>query len=162
MNPTDLPLRDIHLPPDIGWWPPALGWWLLLLLVFLSGVFLLRWWLKRPKQQGARTVSAPLFALQELDRIEAQYQNDPMGLIRELSVLLRRIAISLYGRHQVAGLTGSSWLQFLDKQSGSAVFSERFQQALTELPYQPQGSTDVGALVLEVRQWLRLQASAGK
>ena len=28
-----LPLRDLHLPEPVGWWPPAPGWWILLLLV---------------------------------------------------------------------------------------------------------------------------------
>ena len=30
--PTDplAELRDIHLPPEIGWWPPAYGWWILI------------------------------------------------------------------------------------------------------------------------------------
>jgi hypothetical protein len=55
-----------------------------------------------------------------------------------------------------------SWLQFLDNQGSSPIFSQRFQQALTELPYRAQGSADVNALVQEVRQWLRSQASAGK
>jgi len=55
-----------------------------------------------------------------------------------------------------------TWLQFLDKQGSSPVFSERFQQSLTELPYRAQGSTDAQALVQEVRQWLYSQASAGK
>lgn len=163
MNPTELPLRDIHLPPEIGWWPLAWGWWLVLLFAVLGLVALGWWWLKRPVTSRQRVnLSAQASALQELDRIEQHYRNDPMGLVRELSVLLRRIAISLYGRRSVAGLTGVTWLQFLDKQSGSPVFSQRFQQALTELPYRAQGSVDVSALVQEVRQWLRTQASAGK
>jgi len=30
MNPDPLaPLRPLHLPDQIGWWPPAPGWWLL-------------------------------------------------------------------------------------------------------------------------------------
>ena len=28
MNPSELGLRDIHLPGDITWWPPAFGSWL--------------------------------------------------------------------------------------------------------------------------------------
>ena len=162
MNPNELPLRDIHLPPEISWWPLAWGWWLVLLLVLCGLVALVWWWLKRPVTNQRVNISAQASALQELERIEQQYSNDPMGLVRELSVLLRRMAISLYGRRSVAGLTGVTWLQFLDKQSGSPVFSQRFQQALTELPYRAQGSVDVSALVQEVRQWLSSQSSAGK
>ena len=162
MNPNELPLRDIHLPPEISWWPLAWGWWLVLLLVLCGLVALVWWWLKRPVTNQRVNISAQASALQELERIEQQYSNDPMGLVRELSVLLRRIAISLYGRRSVAGLTGVTWLQFLDKQSDSPVFSQRFQQALTELPYRAQGSVDVSALVQEVRQWLSSQSSAGK
>ena len=162
MNPNELPLRDNHLPPEIRWWPLAWGLWLVLLLVLCGLVALVWWWLKRPVTNQRVNISAQASALQELERIEQQYSNDPMGLVRELSVLLRRIAISLYGRRSVAGLTGMTWLQFLDKQGGSAVFSQRFQQALTELPYRAQGSVDVSALVQEVRQWLSSQSSAGK
>ena len=40
MNPTidvsQLPLRDIHLPGSVGWWPPAIGWWLLAALVLVG------------------------------------------------------------------------------------------------------------------------------
>ncbi|MFI0400401.1 MAG: DUF4381 domain-containing protein [Thiolinea sp.] len=162
MNPNELPLRDIHLPPEISWWPLAWGWWLVLLLALLGLAALVWWWLKRPATNQRVNISAQASALQELERIEQQYSNDPMGLVRELSVLLRRMAISLYGRRSVAGLTGVTWLQFLDKQSDSPVFSQRFQQALTELPYRAQGSVDVSALVQEVRQWLSSQSSAGK
>ena len=162
MNPTELALRDIHLPPEISWWPLAWGWWLLIVLAVLGLVALVWWWLKRPAHTQQINLSAQASALQELDRIEKQYNNDPLGLVRELSVLLRRIAISLYGRRSVAGLTGITWLQFLDKQGGSPVFSQRFQQALTELPYRAQGNVDVQALVQEVRQWLGSQSSAGK
>jgi len=162
MNPTELPLRDIHLPPEISWWPLAWGWWALLALVVLILVILFNWWRQRSSSQKHVDLSAQASALKELERIEQQYSHDPLGLVRELSVLLRRIAISLYGRRNVAGLTGMTWLQFLDKQGSSPVFSERFQQSLTELPYRAQGSTDAQALVQEVRQWLYSQASAGK
>lgn len=162
MNPTELALRDIHLPPEISWWPLAWGWWLLIVLAVLGLAALIWWWLNRSSNTQGINLSAQASALQELDRIEQQYSNDPLGLVRELSVLLRRIAISLYGRRSVAGLTGITWLQFLDKQGGSPVFSQRFQQALTELPYRAQGSVDVQALVQEVRQWLGSQSSAGK
>ncbi len=157
MNPDDpLPLRDIHLPPEIGWWPPAPGWWLLLLVVLASLAALVWWWRQRkPLQQ--RRVAAP--ALRELARIEQIHKDDPHALLRALSVLLRRIAISLYGRRQVAGLTGVAWLQLLDRDNLQPVFSQRFQQVLTELPYRPKGDADVTELIRVIRDWLSLQES---
>ncbi|MBV1912177.1 MAG: DUF4381 domain-containing protein, partial [Cycloclasticus sp.] len=32
----ELPLRDIHLPDAITWWPPAIGWWLLLAVIIVA------------------------------------------------------------------------------------------------------------------------------
>ena len=64
-SPEDLPLRDIHLPDPVSWWPMAPGWWLLffllVLLISLSIFFL------RRRQQYRR--SAVYKAKQELDRI---------------------------------------------------------------------------------------------
>ncbi len=159
MNP-DLPLRDIHLPPEVGLWPLAPGWWVVLCLLLLAVAALVWWWRKR-QPLTEPPVRVQVSALRELERIERTYRDQPHVLVRELSVLLRRIAISLYGRRRVAGLTGMTWLQFLDRQSGSLAFSQRFQRALTELPYRPQGEADTAALVQEVRQWLRSQQQDG-
>lgn len=35
----ELPLRDIHLPETIGWFPPAIGWWLLIIFVPIISYF---------------------------------------------------------------------------------------------------------------------------
>src|SRR5690606_35110615 len=41
---STLPLRDIHLPPPVGWWPPAPGWWILagVLLLAIGAALVLR------------------------------------------------------------------------------------------------------------------------
>ena len=36
MNENALPLRDLHLPDAIGWWPLAPGWWVLIALSLLG------------------------------------------------------------------------------------------------------------------------------
>ena len=157
MNPEELPLRDIHLPPEIIAWPPALGWWLLLALFILLVVVAFKWWGRRQPVYRKQVVRP---ALQELGRIEAEYANDPNEMIRQLSILLRRSAISLHGRHNAAGLTGTDWLEFLDQQQHGQVFSSRFAEVLTQQPYREQVAGDASSLVAVVRDWLKQQEAS--
>jgi hypothetical protein len=78
-------------------------------------------------------------------------------LLRELSVLLRRIAISQYGRKQVSGLTGVAWVEFLDRAAGKNVFKGKFERLLTELPYQEEAQVETAALIRAIREWIKLQ-----
>ena len=87
MDPTQLPLRDIHLPEAVSWWPLAPGWWFLIciaaagLLYFLYKEFL-KW-----RANAARRV-----ALSELRRVRTDYEAgaDVLALSKALSELLRR------------------------------------------------------------------------
>lgn len=154
MNPEELPLRDIHLPPEISAWPPALGWWLLMALCLFLVIMAFKWWGRRRPVYRKQVVQP---ALRELQRIEAEYAGDPNEMIRQLSILLRRSAISLHGRHKTAGLTGTRWLEFLDQQQSGQVFSTRFAETLTQQPYREQVSGDAASLVVVVRDWLQQQ-----
>lgn len=158
MNPEDLPLRDIHLPAPIGWWPPAPGWWALLIL--LTGIFLLLLWLWR-KRQEQRQLDWFGLAKVELEHLQTRYRNEPLILVRELSVLLRRVAISLYGRERVAGLTGNAWLSFLDKTAGKNLFKDKFDNLLTEIPYRADAEAETRALIAAIHEWLKLQRGKG-
>lgn len=160
MNP-DLQLRDIHLPPDPGWWPPAPGWWILLLLIIVLLSLLYLQLRKRTEVRPRRVAAGPVLTLarQELARIEREHAQDPQAMLREISALLRRTAMSLHGRQRISGLTGRAWLQFLDEQSGGHVFSEQYPDLITELPYRPQHPGDNRDLPGAVRQWLQQQES---
>jgi hypothetical protein len=154
MNPQELPINDIHLPEAIGWWPLAPGWWVVVCLLLAVMVFL--FWRWRKQQHSAREGMLEM-ALRELERLPRQYGKDSKTLLRELSVLLRRVAISRYGRQQVSGLTGMQWVEFLDKQAGKKLFQGRFEAALTELPYRPETQAETAALMQAIREWIRLQ-----
>lgn len=106
MNPDLSQLHDIHLPKPVSWWPPAIGWWLL--LVLLLALIVLGYWLYRrhQRQQWRRD------ALAELQRLKQQCSGKE--LVVELSILLRRVAITRFPREEVAALTGDRWLAFLD------------------------------------------------
>ena len=36
MDPEQIPLRDLHLPEAIGWWPLAPGWWILIAIALVG------------------------------------------------------------------------------------------------------------------------------
>ena len=153
VKPTDLPLHANHLVDPIGWWPLAFGWWVLIVLAFVI-VGALIWWLVRkiPRRPTEFNV-----ALRELEHLQAKYPANSTVLLRELSVLLRRLAISHYGRAKVSGLTGSAWVEFLDESVGKPLFKERFEQLLTEQPYRPEAQVETAALAAAIREWIKLQ-----
>ncbi len=144
--PQELPLRDIHLPDEIGFWPLAPGWWLLLAGILLAGfalLLLVRYW------QGRRYKR---LALRELNRLENQTGRE---LAVALSRLLRRAALCHFERNQVAGLSGEAWLAFLDRPFADAPFSAGVGQVLADAPYRPATDYDAAALRALCRSWLQ-------
>lgn len=146
MNPADLPLRDIHLPPDPSWWPPAPGWWLLCLLLLIAlfwAARALRGWLGR-RRRAARLAA-------EFRRAAAL--PDPAARLAAISELLRRAA--RLRDPAAASLSGEDWLRHLDAQDGLApgVFLTGPGRLLLDGPFRPQVSEqDVAALVDPARR----------
>ena len=150
-----LPLRDIHLPDAVSWWPPAYGWWLLPVLLAL-----LLWLLSKGRRRWRRRWHARRLrgaAQRELDAVAERYRasGDARAAVAAVSVLLRRFALSIAPREQVAALTGQGWLEWLRERSRRPVFRDREgPAALLELPYQPDPQLDVAALLAECRTLL--------
>ena len=134
MNPDLSQLRDIHLPAPISWWPPAPGWWLLaaFIVAILCGLFV---WYRRRQRDGWRRN-----ALTELARLRQQYAEQSTAahnIVSELSVLLRRVAISCFPRAEVAMLSGDKWLAFLDRNLDESPFQSEQGRLLAVAPYAP-------------------------
>jgi len=148
MEQQELPLRDIHLPEPVGWWPLASGWWIALfaLVVLTVAVYLLvrRW--------RRRTVIK--LALSEFDSLEAAAL-PPAEKLRQLSILLRRAAMSADVRADVAGLTGEDWLRWLDGPLDRPDFSAGPGRLLLTGPYQPVQEGSLAELFALCRTWLR-------
>lgn len=157
-----LVLRDIHLPQPVSWWPPAPGWWALLLLLLLLigvGIFAI---LRHRRRRYQR------IALRRLAAMERRLTNDhdTRLLARQLSKLLRHMAVLHYPSRQCAGLYGKRWLLFLDNHfSNDKVdqhpFSSSVGQLLIDSPYQPEHGDDekqfeqAMALIQLSRRWLK-------
>ena len=152
MNP-ELPLRDIHLPEPISWWPPAPGWWLMAIALIIAAVLLIKWYRSRIKQLALGRI-----ANSELLEIKQRHQQtgDDQQLIKELSILLRRVAMSIAPRDTAAGLTGETWLGFLDSLVTKPLFLSETGKQLITAPYQPEHTIDAQALIGLSEQWLTL------
>lgn len=112
MNPdiANIPLRDIHLPETVSWWPLAPGWWITLGLFLLAAsvVYVLKF-MKERKQMEKQVMD-------EFERLVDTYKSDKdiNGLLGGVSQLLRRVSLTKYTNENIAGLTGEDWLRFLD------------------------------------------------
>jgi cbb3-type cytochrome oxidase subunit 3 len=153
MEPTKLPLRDIHLPDAIGWWPPAIGWWLLVILVPLL-IALVFWLYKRITRKTAIKAAKKL-----LLQIKQDQQRDNRQKVRDLSALVRRTAISTNVRNECAGLTGQQWLEFLDRSVTGGPFTQGIGQLLANAPYQQKAPTEqeISQLTSLCEDWLNAQ-----
>ncbi len=159
LNAPSLPLRDIHLPAEIGWWPPAPGWWALLIMGLSLSLWLARFLYLRHRRH--RPIKA---ALDELTQLESDYEGNIPALAGSLSRLLRRLAITEYGREAVASLSGDAWVQFLQQTAPAADIPTKAITALASLPYQPNSqskdSDDIPALIEAARCWIKHQNKA--
>ena len=158
MNPIDytqLPLRDIHMPGLVGWWPPAPGWWIVAGLVFAAGLFV---WLRYKSQFRERAALKSLYAIQ----LKLENGGPPVGCIQNISMVVRRFAMSVGGAVPVAGLTGGRWLRFLDSRWERDEFYEGDGRVIIFGPYAPAdrvGYDQVRTLNLLCMDWIRAQRS---
>lgn len=112
-------LKDIHIPLEPHWWPLPIGWWMVIGgiafgIVVLTGFFI--YWYTRPKQ----------YALRELKSYYRQEKN-PILLARNISLLLKRVALLNYPRADVATLSDENWILFLKEKTGDSFLKNQLE-----------------------------------
>ncbi len=150
-------LNDIVLPAIVDWWPLAPGWY------FLSGLLLIAlcWFGYRSlhRWMNNRYRRAALRELQLLaDRIHATEERD--ANLRQIPILLKRAALSVYPRSEVAWLTGRDWIHFLNSTVKNSSFTESTARTLNKISYScgELGAVDepaTTALLNASRHWLK-------
>tara|TARA_Y100000389_G_C17470958_1_gene530755 strand:- start:2043 stop:2534 length:492 start_codon:yes stop_codon:yes gene_type:complete len=133
MSFSELPLRPLHLPIPVGWWPLAPGWWVMMALIIL----VIGWIFLRTFQAYKLNASRRL-ALLNLKKIEANFllDKDQLILTRKISNLLRRTMLAYEPRSKVAGLTGDAWMRWLDQGLPTPYFQTEGYEILLKIPYQ--------------------------
>ncbi len=156
VDPATLPLRDIHLPQAVSWWPPAPGWWALLALAAVA-LLALAWWQRRFRARRANRA-----ALRLLDDAAAQAQAQPLAAVQTVSVALRRFIMTTEGRG-AAAVTDEAWLSLLDSRWDQDAFQAGEGKLLAHGPYLPAervGPEAALRLVELARSWLSVQRAA--
>lgn len=131
MTPEEIlrDLRDIHLPEraneavssGIVLWPAALVIVVTLLLICFS-------WRRRTVWRRE--------IVQHLDMIERRAdEGEPLQGWTELAILLRRVAIHLCDRQEIAGLIGKAWLEKLDDLFKADIFANGPGYGIIIFPY---------------------------
>ncbi|MBT8342679.1 MAG: DUF4381 domain-containing protein [Desulfatitalea sp.] len=127
-------MYDIIEPSAAGFWPPADGVWLLGALVLVWGIVAaLVLWTRRRKNAYRR---AGMQALRNI-RLRLDTPDGKNAAVRELAVLLKRVAMTAFGRETVATLNGERWLAFLDDTLVGGTFSSPAGNLLTHMIYGP-------------------------
>jgi hypothetical protein len=103
-------LHDIVVPPAVSMWPLAAGWYVLLSMVFIVAVYFgLRFW-RRWQTNGYRR--------------EALRQLAKMDDVFAIAKLLRRTALAVVPRTELAQKTGMVWADWLASQNPNPMPSE--------------------------------------
>lgn len=145
-------LRDIHLPKPISIWPLAPGWYLLLTLILLILVAVaIVIYRHQRKTRGKKLALQQLASLRDLAK-RAQTSH----AIAQLSILLRRLALSVSSRQEVASLHDDAWLQFLDETGETDGFTSGPGKVLITAPYQRQTPEVTEELFLLAQRWIEL------
>lgn len=152
-------LADIHLPDAVSSWPPAPGWWLLaalvlLLLALLVRKLLQRTLVRRKLHAALRELDVSYQSWQAASQIDAQRNQAGLDLLYSFNTILKRVALVHFPDADVARLSGSAWLQFLDAADGSHEFTTGAGQALSEGAYQPTFKADADALYPLCKRWI--------
>lgn len=151
-DPAQLPLRDIALPAAVSWWPLAPGWWAVtgLVLLLIIGAMIHRHRRRQYLSSAVYQSGLELAGLKRAYRADA----DDQRLIRSLSALIRRLAISVYPRVDSASLAGEQWLLFLDRVMPDQPFSKGPGRVLARAPYRANSDVDAAALLALTETWI--------
>ena len=149
-------MRDIVEPAAVALWPPAPGLGLLGVLIVLWAATALLVWRQHRRQNAYRRA-----ALHELAAITERVRSprDRTEGLRQLSVLLKRVALAAYPRATVASLGGDDWLSFLDQCIGGNRFSRGPGRVLAAAMAEPSPGQDLSPsecndLIRHVQRWI--------
>jgi len=139
--PTDLATRtalkalaDIDVPPPVSWWPETWGWTLLAVVLAVVVAFAVWRWLRHRRLNRYRREALALLARLSGDNTE--------DAAREISELLKRVALAAWPRIEVASLSGDTWVTFLREHGGGTEIGAEAARLLGDGEYRASNGRD--------------------
>jgi len=139
-------LVDILSLPPVSWWPLAPGWYVVTAAVLvLLGVLVIKVWLHRRRNHYR------VLALSEI-----KHAGKGATAVAHIAQVLKRTALAVAPRQNVAALSGEQWLQWLNQNGNGVSFSEKSRQILSENIYGAgqADDADIEALARTAQAWI--------
>lgn len=134
-------LHDIVEPPPVPWWPLAPGWYVLALVVTVVVSFWLFKAIRRYRRNAYRRVA-----------VKSVLQAESPQMISET---LRRTALVIASRDEIANLVGEAWPLWLSQSMGTPMPAD-VQRQLIDGPYAPTNDkSDLGPLRAYAVSWIQ-------
>lgn len=147
LDPLNLPLRDIHLPPAPSWWPPAPGWWLLGVALIVLPTLALIGWQRHRRGRLRRAALRELAALHE-------HTADPRRVAVEAEAIMRRVSLALDPAQRYVATTGEAWLARVHA-IAPGFEDQALASELLRAPYAARSGIDAVALIAALERWIR-------
>ncbi len=148
-------LHDIATPPPVAWWPQTWGWAAIaLLFVFVLTLWVLMF-IRRYRRNAYRREAIRLINEIEPKILEPTTRTEA---VLELAAILKRTALAAWPKQEVASLSGSAWVQFLDEHDDDGA-GHALERLLDDVEYRPPGldrlpSNVCGDLIASARKWI--------
>lgn len=140
---------SLYEPPALAFSFETPGWTILAVIVILLMItFFVLWIRKRIRNKYRRE------ALREIDRLRPESE-----AIYAVFLMLKKVAIQVFGRKNVASLHGKDWLLFLDKTGKKVQFQELDSQIFAILYEGEKPSIQTSESILNnAKKWIKTHA----
>ncbi|RJE72809.1 DUF4381 domain-containing protein [Reichenbachiella sp. MSK19-1] len=143
----DVALQGLYEPPPIPFAFETVGWSILAVLIVMMLLILIFFQIRKyVRNRYRREAIKEMEALQEAPLLSS-------------FLIIKRVAIQVFGREEVATLHGREWLEFLEK-SAKGVELLRYEEGIYDVLYADQSMTDATQqdIMSNVKKWIRTHA----
>ena len=152
--PTDplAELRDIHLPPEIGWWPLAYGWWILITVLFTLTMFAIFFLVKQHRSNLYKRQ-----ALRELHALKKNLGSSNNDRFSYALNILKKTCISNHRSVNAVSNNIRDFIVFIRNQSTKSLF-QNIPENINEIMYDAEAdeisSDDLNKFLTDAEKWI--------